>query len=267
MIRVLSVLCLLCLSACGPEMLFFGTSGSGVVLSKEKTVGSTVDDTTIWTKIKTAFLSHNKEVKGIITEISVEVSEGRVLLTGKVETAEERLKVIQIVWEQAGVKEVLNEIKLTGEEQQKGNYAADAWITTQVKSKLLANNKVRSMNYNVETINKVVYVLGIARTEEEMEQVLISADSVKNVNKVVNYVRVKTDHQVDNKKETKEKDFSDAQKDNLKNLDDSQNESYHENEPYKDPNHEAEPSSSKKRVEYLEPEDDQHVVEIGQDTE
>jgi osmotically-inducible protein OsmY len=184
--------CLFIFSACGPTMLFTGIAGAGATLSKEKTVGGTVDDHSIWTKIKGSFLQHNKEVDGILTNISVEVSEGRVLLTGFVKTPEERLTILRLVWEQAGVREVINEIKLAEETNQSkvSQYSSDSWITTQVKSKMFMNNNVRSINFNVETIDSVVYILGIARTQEELDSITNIAENVKGVAKFVSYIRL-----------------------------------------------------------------------------
>lgn len=186
------------LTGCTPTLLFTGVSGTGATLSKEKTVGSSVDDYNIWTKIKAAFLEHHKEVENILTNISVEVSEGRVLLTGFVNTADERLIVLKLVWQQNGVREVINEIKLKGEHG--GNsikqYGNDSWITAQVKSKMLLNEHVKSINYNIETINGTVYILGIARTNEEFNAIKDIAENVKGVEKFVSYIRLKDDKEI-----------------------------------------------------------------------
>lgn len=178
-------------SGCAPVVLFGGAAGSGVVLSKEKTVGSSVDDVNIWSKIKADFLKNQKEIPGILTDISVEVSEGRVLLTGTLDSPEDRLKVLRIVWDQKGVKEVINEIKLSdGGKLGLRQYADDAWITTQVKTKMLGDKEIHTLNYSVETVEKVVYILGVAKNEEELRHVIDAADSVKGVEKVNAFVRV-----------------------------------------------------------------------------
>lgn len=193
------------LSGCvGPLALFGGAVGAGATLSKEKTVGNTVDDHTIWTKIKAGFLEHNKEVEGILTNVSVEVSEGRVLLTGFVKTPDERLIVLRIVWQQNGVREVINEIKLSGETNQSNakQYSKDTWITTQVKSKMFLNNHVRSINFSVETIDGVVYVIGIARSEAELHAIREIAEGVQGVNRFVSYIRVESKPEVKKKEKS-----------------------------------------------------------------
>jgi osmotically-inducible protein OsmY len=232
------------LSGCAaPVMLFGGVAGAGVTLSKQKTVGSSVDDTNIWTKIKAAFLKHNKEIPGVMTDISVEVSEGRVLLTGTAASSEDRLAITKLVWEQNGVREVINEIKIENGKYGFKVYSKDVWITTKVKGKLLSNNKIRSLNYNIETIETVVYVLGIAGSEEELSEVINEAESVKDVSKVISYVRVKGE-KISSEKET---------------LDDSEIRT----EPKK---------KSPKKEKAAEPEvisndEDAHEIEIGEDVE
>lgn len=214
--KILLLTASLCVvSGCaGPFLLFGGAVGAGTTLSKEKTVGSSIDDRNIWTKIKAGLLEHNKEIKGVLTDISVEVSEGRVLLTGTVDTAENRLLILKIVWQQAGVREVINEIKLSGETNQAGlkQYGSDAWITTQVKSKMFVNNHVRSINYSVETIDSTVYILGIARSEEELEAIRDIVNNVKGVNKFVSYIRVNSKHEVKTKETPQVVESSDTKK-------------------------------------------------------
>lgn len=241
---ILSILILFSLSGCvGPTLLFGGAAGAGVALSKEKTLGNAVDDSSLWTRIKKALLEHNKEIPGIMTDISVEVLEGRVLLTGKLDSADDRLKVLKIVWEQNGVKEVINEIKLNSQTNKTtfSQYTKDTWITTQVKAKLLANKEIRSINYNVETIDSVVYILGIARSDVELEQVRFCAEQVSGVVKFVSYVRV-------------------VGKNN------KPSEDHRESEPPQRSNKNI--STSKELDSYLEePEENEEIIEIGQDSE
>jgi osmotically-inducible protein OsmY len=196
---LLAVLSLLLLSGCAaPILLFGGAAGAGTTLAKDKTVGSSVDDTNIWAKIKAAFLQHHKEIEGVLSSVSVEVSEGRVLLIGTVASADDRLKILRLVWEQAGVREVINELKIHDEEGKSGlgQYSSDTWITTQVKSKMLMDKIIHSINYNIETMDGMVYALGVARDEVELERVRTVVESIAGINKFVSYVRVKGQKQV-----------------------------------------------------------------------
>jgi len=244
----------LLLSGCAaPVLMFGGVAGAGATLSKEKTVGSSLDDTNIWTKIKAAFLQHHKEIEGVLSNVSVEVSEGRVLLTGKAASADDRLKILKLVWEQNGVKEVINEIKLENNEESIGSYSKDVWITAQVKAKLLANKAVRSINYNIETIDSIVYILGVARSEEELSQVISEAENVKNVTKVVNYIKARGEHKISEEES-----------------EDRSSEALEKPQKKYQPTEASEPKEiitkkSKSVVEYSE--DTDHEIEIGHDSE
>ncbi len=215
-LRILLLTTSLCIiSGCaGPFLLFGSAVGAGTTLSKENTVGSSIDDRNIWTKIKAGLLEHNKEIEGVLTNISVEVSEGRVLLTGTVDSAEDRLLVLKIVWQQSGVREVINEIKLSKETNQNNlkQYGSDSWITTQVKSKMFVNNHVRSINFSVETIDATVYILGIARSEEELNAIREIVNNVNGVSKFVSYIRVNIKHEVKTKDTPQVIDSSDTKK-------------------------------------------------------
>lgn len=258
-------LVLILLSGCAPVVILGGAAGAGATLSKNKTVGSSLDDTNIWTKIKADFLSHNKTIPGIMTDVSVEVSEGRVLLTGSVDSAENRLKILQIVWEQRGVKEVINELKVKGvDETGEGYYANDALITAKIKTRLLMHKEIRSINYNVETIKSIVYILGVAGSEQELYQVIHEAETVPNVQKVITYIKVKTLHEVSG---------SEASSEGAADQQDTNNEQQKIQHEEKNIQQEEEPktsisSSPKKKVEYIEIEsDEENEIEIGQESD
>ncbi len=247
---LLSFIALLSTSGCAPVVILGGAAGAGATLSKNKTIGSSLDDTNIWTKIKAGFLSHHKEIEGVMSTVSVEVSEGRVLLTGHVHSAENRLKVLQIVWEQAGVREVINELKIEDGDDI-SSYGSDLLITTKVKARLLGNKQIRSINYSVETINSIVYIIGVASTEEELSLVIETAEGIKNVEKVVNYIKVAKPHEV-SEKESEAKDVKAEENTDKK-------------EEMSEPKAQ---SNSKKKVDYTDiSEDGENVIEIGQEDE
>lgn len=175
-------------SGCIPAVVG-GAAAGGKVLAGDKTVGEAVSDGTVWTKIRAGFISHN--IDSLVGSVNVTVSEGRVLLTGRVKDNETMLKVIRVCWEQDGVKEVINELKV--EEQSGKNlsgYTKDSWITARIKSKILVTKNVKSVNYTVETIDGIVYLMGIARTQDELDTVTDIAATVSGVERVVSYVKV-----------------------------------------------------------------------------
>lgn len=177
------------LSACGP-VIVGGAAVGGIAAAQERTVGSALDDATIHSRIVHRFIQ--TDVNDLLTGVGVDVQEGTVLLTGKVEKPETAIDAVKLSWQVDGVQEVINEIQVTGRADMK-DFAKDTFITAQVKSRLIAEKGVRSINYSVETVGGTVYVMGLAQNEEELERVLAVASRVKGVKQVISHVRLKTD--------------------------------------------------------------------------
>ena len=165
-----------------------GAAKVGSVVAEDRSVGSTVDDTTIWTEIKSLYLQKN--VDYIFAAVNVEVKEGRVLLTGRVDNPDHRVEAVRLAWQPVGVKEVINELQITDKSSLRDD-ANDYWINTQVRTKLLLEKNVRSINYTPDTINGIVYLIGVAQNEWEMNQAALVASKVKGVKRVVSYVKVR----------------------------------------------------------------------------
>jgi osmotically-inducible protein OsmY len=177
---------LLANSGCIPLAIGAGAA-TGAAVVQERSVGANLDDTTIRLNIEGLLL---KEGGPLAEQVGVEVSEGRVLLTGAVRTPDDRVKATMISWRSAGVTEVINEIQVT-DKSSLGNLAKDTWITTKLRARILADTQVNDLNYTVETVNGVVYLIGIAASQQELDRVTGYARNISSVQKVVNYVRVK----------------------------------------------------------------------------
>ena len=179
------------LTSCVPVLLGAGALVGGKLITQDKTIGESMSDSTIWAKIKAGFVRENMD--DVVGSINIEVSEGRVLLTGFVDASKDRVHILKVVWEQDGVREVINEIKIRDEGTKSGafDYAKDSWTTSQIKTKLLFASGVTSVNYSVETINATVYVFGISNSEEELDKVKDIASKASGVKEVISYVRVK----------------------------------------------------------------------------
>lgn len=191
-LRLVSLLTLLgTLCSCLPVAIGAATTTAGVSFAQERTTGDAVDDTTIWTKIKSQLLQ--KDVNNLFNLVNVTVLEGRVLLLGSVRSAEVRDQAVKIAWSVRGVKEVIDELTIIPalEQTDLADYSKDSWITTQIKSQMLMNENIHSINYTIETINGVVYLMGIAQDKTELNMVTNVASTVKYVKKVVSHVRIK----------------------------------------------------------------------------
>ena len=122
--------------------------------------------------------------------IGVEVYDGRVLLTGLTKNTKVSDEAVRIAWKTRGVKKVINEIQL----EKVGtiaDFAHDTWITTQLKSKLAFDKNILAINYAIETVNRTVYVIGIAQDQSELASVLAHANAISRVINVVNHVKLK----------------------------------------------------------------------------
>ena len=186
LVPLLIPLALLAVSACGPGAVAGGGASVGVAVAQERSVGGAIDDTVIASQIVSNLYQFDIE---LLRLVSAEVIEGRVLLTGSVATPESRVDAVRLTWQVDGVGEVLNEIQVT-DDSGLVDFALDTWISTQLRTKLLLDRDIKALNYNVETVNGVVYMIGIAQDEIELNRVTNHARTIVNVTKVISHVRV-----------------------------------------------------------------------------
>ena len=126
----------------------------------------------------------------LTTTISVEVYEGRVLLTGASKNTNITDQAVKLAWKINGVKTVINEIQVESSSNI-ANFAQDAWITAQVKSNITFDTNIYSINYAIETVNGIVYLIGIAQNKMELDKVKNHASKIKFVRNVISHVRIK----------------------------------------------------------------------------
>jgi osmotically-inducible protein OsmY len=176
------------LSGCAAVVVGAGAAGA-VAATEERGVSGVASDTAIRTKINELWFDHSAEM---YQNVSLQVQEGRVLLTGKVKEPQMRLDAVRLAWQAQGVKEVINEIQVT-EEGGIQSYARDTWISTQLKSNLLLDKQVSSQNYSIETVGGVVYIMGVAKSQAELDRVTNHARNLSYVRRVVSYVKLRDD--------------------------------------------------------------------------
>ena len=166
------------LHSCSP----MGRFGTGVDITFDpRTIGMQIDDT-IMQKNLVARLSLSE--KKYFLKIQVEVLDGRIFLSGKVDEPEEKIKITKLAWETKGVREVKNAITIKGNSNFKQT-AKDILITSQLRTALIFNKKTKARNYTLETINKKIYIFGIAMDNEEKKEVLLEAEKIYDVEKVI----------------------------------------------------------------------------------
>ncbi len=178
------------LSSCMPAVFTAATAGT-LATAKDRSFGDTIDDGIIHTKIKKGFAS--KGFKKLYNKITTEVVQGRVLLTGDLESDEDILTAIEICWSISGVKEVINELKISESSNKfdAAQFTKDSWISGRIKASIFFNRSIKFINYTIITQKNVVYLFGIARTEEELSEVTKIASEVSGVERVVSHVHLK----------------------------------------------------------------------------
>ncbi len=161
--------------------------GAGYAANQERGVGGTANDFRIKTDIQNAWLAANPALQA---DLGATVYEGRTLLTGAVPTPELKTQAKDIASSVPGVRVVYNEIEVAPPESV-WNSAKDDWISTQVRSDLVFDGRVRSVNYTVETVNHSVYLIGSARSQAELDSATTMARNVPGVKRVVSYVEIR----------------------------------------------------------------------------
>ena len=176
--KLLSILIILALSSCSSVSRF----GAGVDITFDpRTIGMQIDDT-IMQKNLSARLALTE--KKYFLSIQSEVRDGNIFLSGKVEEPEEKIKITKMAWETKGVRSVKNAITIKGQTNFKST-AKDILITSQLRTALILNKKTKARNYTLETINKTIYIFGIAMDQDEKKEVVDEANKIYDVNKVI----------------------------------------------------------------------------------
>tara|TARA_X000001036_G_C20665952_1_gene800736 strand:- start:1277 stop:1855 length:579 start_codon:yes stop_codon:yes gene_type:complete len=175
--KIYSILVILILTSCSSV----GKFGAGVDITFDpRTIGMQIDDTIMQKNLSTRLALTNKKY---FLSIQSEVIDGRIFLSGKVEEPEEKIKITKLAWETKGVRSVKNAISIKGQSNFKST-AKDILITSQLRSALIFNKKTKARNYTLETINKNIYIFGIAMDEEEKKEVINEANNIYDVKEV-----------------------------------------------------------------------------------
>jgi len=167
---------------------FIGAGATvGVAAYQERGIEGVARDTKLATQIRAAYLETDAT---LATNIGIEVYERRALLTGLVENEDLRANALRLAWAIDGIKDVLNEIQIR-EEEGLIEFAYDSWISAQLQTKLTFDADILAINYSIETVNAVIYLIGIAQDQAELDRVLAHARSIDRVRRVISHVRLK----------------------------------------------------------------------------
>ena len=174
----------LALAGCSAWGAAAGAGAVGVTASQtEKGFRRSTADTEIRIGISDRWFQTDEEM---FRKLNLQVEEQRVLITGAVQQPEQRIEAVRLAWQVPGVREVINEIEVT-DRSGLDDQARDVWITTKLETTLLFDEEISSINYSIVTVNKAIYIMGVAQSEVELERVIGHAKEISYVRRVVNY--------------------------------------------------------------------------------
>lgn len=176
---------LLTATGCAPAIL-----GGGAYVAKagtsERGLGGTFSDLDIQAGINKRWFNFDADMN---KRFDLTVTEGRVLITGQARDQQQKVEASRLTWETPGVKEVLNEASVDGSTTI-GSFSKDLWITTKLRTYLTVDMDIAGRNYTIDTVKGVVYLMGVARSQDELNRVTTHASNISGVERVVSYARV-----------------------------------------------------------------------------
>ena len=184
--KKISFILLISLFACSTPTQF----GAGVNITFDpRTIGMQIDDTIMQKNLSARLALADKKY---FLSIQTEVLDGQIFLSGKVDEPEEKIKITKMAWETKGVRSVKNAITIKGQTNFRST-AKDILITSQLRTALILNKNTKARNYTLETVNKNIYIFGIAMDSEEKKEVINEANKIYDVEEVIPSIYLATE--------------------------------------------------------------------------
>ena len=159
-----------------------GVLGTGVSVAMDpRTIGTQIDDSLMQKNLRAKLILMDK---GYLLNVKTKVLDGRIFITGKVDTIEEKLKITKLGWEIKGARSVKNDLKIKENFNFKQT-AKDVLITSQLRTAMITNKKIKSANYDIDTYKKIIYIYGVSQHEEERAEVINEARQILDVEDVI----------------------------------------------------------------------------------
>ena len=170
-----------------------GVFGTGVSIAMDpRTLGTQIDDSIMHKNLSGRLVIMNKDY---LLSVKTKILDGRIFITGKVLTPEEKLQITKLAWETKGARSVKNDLKIKEDFNFKQS-AKDILITSQLRSALIFNKKTKAVNYNIDTYKKKIYVYGIAQSSDERAEVIKEAKEILDVEDVISSILLVEDLRV-----------------------------------------------------------------------
>ena len=175
------------LASCSPVGLAVGAGASLMTASQtEKGLEGSAMDLRIKAEINHNLFQKDHELFGAV---KVSVNNGKVLITGSVPNPQDRIEISKLSWKVGSVREVINEVQVTNEASFT-NKAKDLLINKSLQTQLLLDQSINFINFNIDTVNGIVYIFGIARDQEEINRIIKHARNINYVENIINYMSV-----------------------------------------------------------------------------
>ena len=170
-----------------------GVFGTGVSIALDpRTIGTQIDDSIMQKNLSAKLINMNKNY---ILSVKSKVIDGRIFITGKVDSVEEKFKITKLGWEIKGARSVKNDLRI----KDKFNLqqaSKDVLITSQLRVAMITNKKIKAVNYNIDTYKKKIYIYGISKDEEERTEVINEAKQILDVEDVISSILLVEDLRV-----------------------------------------------------------------------
>ncbi len=170
----------------GLGLLTGAAAVTGVSAAQEGGIPRAIDDTKIKVRINEAWFRYDVDA---FRKLGTTVNQGRVLVTGVVQDPAQRVEAIRLVWLVPDVKQVINEVRVADSAGITG-FVKDKWITSRLRGSLAFNRSVQSINYSIDTVQGVIYLMGVAQHQAELNRVIETARTISGVKQVVSYVKL-----------------------------------------------------------------------------
>jgi len=162
-----------------------GVFGTGVSIALDpRTIGTQIDDSIMQKNLSAKLINMNTNY---ILSVKSKVIDGRIFITGKVETVEEKFKITKLGWEIKGARSVKNDLRIKDKFNLQQS-AKDILITSQLRVAMITNKKIKAVNYNIDTYKKKIYIYGISKDEEERAEVINEAKQILDVEDVISSI-------------------------------------------------------------------------------
>ena len=179
--NIITLFLIVLLSACVGSSTS-GIFGSGVSIALDpRTLGTQIDDSIMQKNLIARLALFEKKY---FISISVKVLDGRIFLGGKVDEAEEKLRITKMAWETKGTRSVKSAIAIKGQTNFKIT-TKDILITSQLRTALIFNKEIKATNYQIDTYKKKIYIYGIALTSDERKIVINEAKEILDVEDII----------------------------------------------------------------------------------